>query len=158
MRTRLEAEGCRMWLDANHNSTTRVFLIAKFRVMDGCVFCTGEWTPLGRKYRRIYRGVSGDNIVLAGDPDLLAETYTPPNCLNLTRDAPQHVQAAANSAQVRGLAGAACLGMKPAYGATPIYRLTVDKITGHERLSLAPGAWDTTTTCLPFELPKLPYN
>jgi hypothetical protein len=126
MRARLESEGCKMWLDANHDCVSRVFLISKFRGMDGGVFCSGEWTPFGRKHRDTYRGVSPDNIVFAGDPDLLAEKYTPP-CLHLG-DAPAHVQARARSIQSRGLAGAVCLaGMTPAYGVSGIYRL--DEIT-----------------------------
>jgi hypothetical protein len=71
MRTRLAAEGTTLWLDGNHNASTRVFEITEFRTMDGCIFCTGEWTPTGRKYRHTYRGISADNIVFAGDPGLL---------------------------------------------------------------------------------------
>lgn len=154
MRTRLAAEGTTMFLDANHNATSRIFLISKFRAMDGCVFCTGEWTETGRRYRNTYRGISADNIVFAGDMALLDEKYTPP-CLNLTRDAPAPVQAAANSTQSRGLAGAACLGMDPAYGVTPIYRFARDTITGRERLEHVRGVLNNSIVCGPFELPEL---
>jgi hypothetical protein len=150
MRTRLAAEGTTMWLDANHNATTRVFLISKFRNLDDAIFCTGEWTVEGRKYRHTYRGISADNIVFAGDPDLLFEKFTPP-CLNRKRDAPGHVQAAFPS---RGLAGAACLGTEPAYGRSAIFRLTRDEIIGRERLEPVHGVLNDSIEAQPFELPS----
>jgi hypothetical protein len=154
MRTRIQAEGGNMWLDCDHNASLPVFMISKFRLMGDAIFCTGEWTATGRKYRDTYRGISADNIVFAGDLDLLAEKFTPP-CLHLD-DAPASVKAAARSSpKVRGLAGAACLGMEPAYGRSPIFRLTRDNTTGRERLKPVKDVFDDTQSCQPFELPQL---
>jgi hypothetical protein len=153
MRTRLAAEGTTMWLDANHRAAERVFLISKFRHMGDAIFCTGEWTETGRKYRHTYRGISGDCIVFAGDMALFDERYTPP-CLNISKDAPAPVQAAHRSDSARGLAGAACLGTEPAYGRSAIFRLTRDKITGRERLEPVHGVLNDRIECQPFELPS----
>jgi hypothetical protein len=127
MRSRLQAEGTRMWLCYNHDCVTRIFEISEFREIHGSVFCRGNWTALGEKYRHLYRGVSVDNATFAGDVDLITSIHTPANCLQLS-DMPAVVQIAARSPQVRGLAGAACLEpMHPARGVTGIYRLAHDK-------------------------------
>ena len=116
-----------MWLCYNHDCVTRIFEISEFREIHGSVFCRGNWTALGEKYRHLYRGVSVDNATFAGDVDLITSIHTPANCLQLS-DMPAVVQIAARSPHVRGLAGAACLEpMHPARGVTGIYRLAHDK-------------------------------
>src|SRR5260370_38055065 len=123
MRTRVEAEGGRMWLSKNHDCITRVFEITEFRAAVGCVFCGGEFTARGRKYRPLYRGISIGNITFAGDIDLLTSMHTPEGCINMA-DMPAHVRAAARSDQVLGLCGAACFEpMDPMHGVTKIYSI-----------------------------------
>jgi hypothetical protein len=121
MRLRVGALHGRMWLCADHDCATPIFLISIFRVFNDSVFCSGQWTDEGRKSRHLFKGVSPDMIALAGDPDLISEIDVPADCLTLAA-LPEQVRGSANSPQVFGLAGAVCLSIVPAYGISGIYR------------------------------------
>jgi hypothetical protein len=134
-RARIEAAGAKVWLCLDHDFVTNVFEISEFRAFDGNIFCSGQWTD--QKYRQIYKGVSPDNAVFAGDIDLLSEKKTPP-CMTMD-DLPAHTRAAASSPKILGLGGACCVNLDPGYGRSPIYRFTRDKITSRERLEPVKG-------------------
>ncbi len=127
MRTRIEAEGGRMWLCKDHDCSTHIFEISEFRAAFGCVFCRGEFTAIGQKYRHLFKGVSHDNMTFAGDIDLVTSIVTSKDCMHMD-DMPAHVKAAARSDAVRGLAGAVCLSFEPNYGPTRIYSIAHDKM------------------------------
>ena len=120
MRTRIEADGAKVWLDKDHDATTRVFNVVRFRVRNGGVYCSGHFTD--PKYRDSFKGVSNDNRVFMGDFDLCVENAkaNPPNCTPFS----ELPETARNAKNIFGLAGAVCLDSDPAFGRTTIFRAT----------------------------------
>jgi len=97
-----------------------VYRIDRFRVMEGAVYCSGQFSD--QKYRSSFKGVSPDNIAFAGDISLITEIKHPANSMTMD-DMPERARAAAQSDEVLGLVGAACIDMEPAFGRHGIYRL-----------------------------------
>ena len=126
MRTRIEAAGAKMWLCKDHDFITRVFNITEWRVLNGGVFCAGQFTD--RKYHDAFRGVSPDNVTFAGDVALLKELgvgqSTTKAATMTVNDLPEHTRIAAQSDNIFGLAGAVCIENEPGYGRTHVFRVS----------------------------------
>ena len=121
-RASIEARGGNIWLDADHDYKTRVFIITKFKLIEGAIFCSGEFT--NPKYRNMIKGVSPDNSTFAADTDIYraVQRKTPPDAKHMW-DLPAESREAAVSPQVFGNIGAVSLQGEPAQGRSGIFRL-----------------------------------
>lgn len=118
IRAQAEAKGARMWLDQDHDFKTKAFVVEQWRVIDGGVWCAGTW--LRPELRSAFRGCSIDHSTFCEDRDLMESHWIPPEAGHFA-DLPLPAKEAATDTQnIVGHAGAVCINSEPAYGSSVI--------------------------------------